>query len=260
MKPKISIITITFNSEKTLEETIESVVSQGYDNLEYLIIDGKSTDGTLDIVDRYREHINFVVSEPDKGISDAFNKGIAHATGEIIGIINSDDVLLPGALKTLSDNYEADVDVYRGNTVLWDSEKGTKISTRPTMEFPIYKRIKSVCHQSTFIRKEAYIKYGDFDLRFKYMMDADILHRYYIKGAKFKYIDKDLAAFRLGGVTSDNWSKKLKEANLMIRKNGGSAFLAFSRLLFFMLIVIFKKIAFNIIGEDSSRRIRYRKS
>ena len=88
--PKISIVTITYNSEKTLEETIQSVVSQEYNNFEYLIIDGGSTDHTLDIVNKYRDKIAVVVSETDKGISDAFNKGIRLATGEIIGIINSE--------------------------------------------------------------------------------------------------------------------------------------------------------------------------
>lgn len=91
---KISVITITYNSEETLEDTIKSVISQEYDNLEYLIIDGGSKDHTLDIVQKYRDKIAVVVSEPDNGISDAFNKGIKLASGEIIGIINSDDLLL----------------------------------------------------------------------------------------------------------------------------------------------------------------------
>ena len=95
MKPKISVITITFNSAATLEETILSVTSQDYPDLEYVIIDGGSTDGTLDIIRKYQDKIQIVVSEPDRGISDAFNKGIARATGEIVGIINSDDILLP---------------------------------------------------------------------------------------------------------------------------------------------------------------------
>ena len=102
MGTRITIITISFNSEKTLEQTIKSVVGQGYDNLEYIIIDGGSTDGTLDIVNRYRNYITVVVSEKDTGISDAFNKGIVRASGEVIGIINSDDLLADGALAALS--------------------------------------------------------------------------------------------------------------------------------------------------------------
>ena len=99
---KISIITITYNSEKTLENTIKSVIGQNYDDLEYIIIDGGSKDGTLKIAEQYKKYISVIVSEPDNGISDAFNKGISHATGELIGIINSDDMLADGALKTIA--------------------------------------------------------------------------------------------------------------------------------------------------------------
>ena len=102
--PRISVITITYNSAATIEETIRSVTMQDYPDLEYVIIDGGSTDGTLDVVQKYKDRIQVVVSEPDKGISDAFNKGVDRATGEIIGIINSDDILLPGALQEVARN------------------------------------------------------------------------------------------------------------------------------------------------------------
>ena len=124
MFPRITIVTITFNSAATLEETIRSVTMQDYPALEYVIIDGGSSDGTLDIVQKYRERIQIVVSEPDKGISDAFNKGIARATGEIIGIINSDDILLPGALRELAEAYDPQVDVYSGLILFWNEGYG----------------------------------------------------------------------------------------------------------------------------------------
>ena len=97
-KPKISIITVCYNSEAHLEECIRSIVTQEYENNEYLVIDGGSKDGTLDIINKYRDKIAYFVSEPDKGISDAFNKGIKAATGDIIGILNSDDYMMPGVL------------------------------------------------------------------------------------------------------------------------------------------------------------------
>ena len=165
--PKISIITISFNSEKTLEETIKSVVMQDYDNLEYLIIDGGSKDKTLEIVEKYRDKIAVVISEPDEGISDAFNKGIALATGDIIGIINSDDQLLPGALEAITESYDSNVDVYRGRMVIWNEKTGTKFSETPTCEFPISKKIKSVCHPSTFVAKRAYEKWGGFQIKYR---------------------------------------------------------------------------------------------
>lgn len=257
MNPRISIITITFNSEKTLEETIKSVVSQDYDNLEYLIIDGGSKDSTLEIVNKYREKIAVVVSEPDKGISDAFNKGIDNATGEIIGIINSDDLLMPRALCAIADNYEERIDVYRGNTVLWNAETGSKLPTKPTMVFSNRKAIKSVCHQSTFIRKDAYEKYGKYDTDFKYMMDSDLLRRFANHGARFKYIDKDLAVFRQGGVTSDNWKNKLKEIRLLVTNNGGSIALAYYRNLVFVIHSLTKQMLFYLLGEKRSRIMYY---
>ena len=97
--PRITVITISYNSSATIEATLKSVTTQDYKNMEYVVIDGGSTDGTQSIIDRYRSHISFYVSEPDRGISDAFNKGIAHSTGDLIVCINSDDQLLPGALE-----------------------------------------------------------------------------------------------------------------------------------------------------------------
>lgn len=260
MNPKISIVTITFNSERTVEETIQSVVSQDYDNLEYIIVDGASLDNTLEIVNKYRDKIAKVISEPDKGISDAFNKGIALATGEIIGIINSDDLLLPGALRAIADNYEKEVDVYRGNTVLWEPETETRLSTKPTMEFSIKESIKSVCHQSTFIRKEAYEKYGKYDLRFNYMMDSDVLRRFANRGAIFKYINIDLAVFRQGGLTSDNWRKKLKEIELLVLNNGGTRAIAYYRVFKFSVHTLVKRIMFFFLGKKRSRALYYRGS
>lgn len=256
-QPKISIITITYNSERTLEETIRSVISQDYPNLEYLIIDGASTDGTLNIVERYRKSIAYVSSEPDKGISDAFNKGIRHATGEIIGIINSDDLLLPGALNAIAENYDPKVDVYRGNTVIWDDTKDNRLSIKPTMRFPLGKPIKAVCHQSTFVTKRAYEKWGAYKLDFKYMMDADLLHRFYMQGATFKYISQDLAAFRLGGMTSDSWKKKLRERKLLVTGNGGSNLLGDIMCLKFSCLQICKSIGYKMLGGALTRKLRY---
>ena len=236
MQPKITIITITYNSESTVEETIKSVVSQDYPNLEYIIIDGASKDGTLAVVDKYRDSIAKVVSEPDEGISDAFNKGIRMATGDVIGIINSDDVLLPGALKAVADAYDIGIGVYRGNVLMWDSESGTKIQAIPTMEFPLRtfkKRI--VCHPGTFVAKWAYEKCGVFKTHFKYMMDVDLLIRMYEAGVKFKYIPTELAMFRLGGVTSSSFLKKTGEVERMFRENGAGWLYAKSHVALFCI-------------------------
>ena len=260
MQPKISIITITFNSENTVEETIKSVIAQEYPNLEYIIIDGASTDGTLEVVNRYRDKIAKIVSEPDKGISDAFNKGIKHATGEIVGIINSDDILLPGALQAVADAYEEGIGVYRGNIFIWDSKSDTRIKAVPSMKFPLHtykKRI--VCHQGTFVAKSVYEKYGAFKTHFRFMMDVDLLIRLYEAGVKFKYIPTELAMFRLGGVTSSSFLKKTGELERLFRENGAGWLYAKSHVILFTITnsiltvlrslglgVIIKKIKFRL--------------
>lgn len=242
--PKISIITITYNSEKTLEETIKSVISQKYDNLEYLIIDGGSTDGTLKIIDCYLDKISFVISEPDNGISDAFNKGIRHATGEIVGIINSDDLLLPGALAAIAEAYEETVDVYRGNTIVWDESEDTKIKSVPRMVFPVNSlSFGAVCHQSTFVSRTAYIKYGCFRENLRFMMDVDLLIRLYESGAKWKYINADLAISRRGGFTDRHsfWEKK-NEVYDIVKANGGLKLIAGAKMMKFLFIQALKSI------------------
>lgn len=220
--PKISIVTITYNSEKTLEETIKSVVSQGYSNLEYIIIDGGSKDRTLDIVEKYRDKIAVVISEPDKGISDAFNKGVRKATGEIIGIINSDDCLMPDALKTIADNFDPTVDVYSGNVIFWNEDTGDEFSSIPDIKFDKLKLQYGTAHPGRFIRKDTYEKYGLYGLNFRYNMDIDLLCRFYKKGAKFIHVNKDLAKFRMGGTTADSIYKKKNDYRQFVKNVGGS--------------------------------------
>lgn len=254
---KISIITITYNSEKTLEQTIKSVVDQGYANLEYIIIDGGSKDGTLDIVNKYRDKIAVVVSEKDNGISDAFNKGIRIASGDIIGIINSDDLLAKDALTILSEVYSEDVDVYRGNLIIWDDVSDKKYVNYPTMNFDVTRSTLSVCHPSTFISKNAYDKWGLYDVELRYMMDADILFRFYSKGAVFKHIDKPLAIFRLGGVTSDNWKRKIPEYKKVLKVNGASAFTMRKKLFIYRMRNGIKGLLFKVFSDKSTRKIFY---
>lgn len=249
MTPKISIITITYNSEKTLEETVLSVTNQNYPNLEYLIIDGGSTDHTLEIVDKYREKISFVLSEPDSGISDAFNKGITHATGDIIGIINSDDLLCDGALQIVADNYDSDVDVYRGYTKRWNVVTGHYIRGKVSMKFPLYINYfkkSGVSHPSTFIARKAYKTWGCYRTKFKYRMDVDLLTRFYRNGAVFKFINSELAIFREGGTTDCSPKNKTKEIEWIILDNGGNYIMAKLMVLQFLIAQYTKRFLKNL--------------
>src|SRR5450432_1041994 len=120
--PLISIITIVFNGERHLEQTIQSVLDQTYSNLQYIIIDGGSTDQTINIIKKYEKDIYFWISEKDKGISDAFNQGIARATGDIIGIINADDWYEPTAIERVAGEM-CEADICYGDNQLWKHER-----------------------------------------------------------------------------------------------------------------------------------------
>ena len=253
--PKISVVTITYNSEKTLEDTIKSVVTQNYDNLEYLIIDGGSKDKTLDIVNKYRDKIAVVVSEPDKGISDAFNKGIRKATGEIIGIINSDDFLMPNALETIAKFYDSTVDVYSGNVVFWNEDTGDEFSSTPEIKFEKLKLQYGVAHPARFIRKSAYEKYGLYGVEFRYNMDIDLLCRFYKRGAKFIHIDENLAKFRMGGTTADSIYKKKEDYRQFVKNFGGTTW-DFRRL-WLKAIIKYNLIKLSTKVFGASFRFRY---
>lgn len=202
---KISITTPTYNSEDTLEETINSIISQNYEELEYLIVDGMSTDKTVAIVEKYKNQITKFVSEKDSGISDAFNKGVLLSTGDLLGNINSDDILLPGALNYISEQIKSDTDVIYGKGYrLFNNGKLVEYNPKPLED--LY-NCMALVHPAVFVRKGAYEKYGVFDLKYKSCMDRDLMLRMYHNGAKFQYVDKALIIYRMGGISQKNYFK-----------------------------------------------------
>lgn len=222
-KPKISIITVCYNSEAHLEECIRSIVTQEYENKEYIVIDGGSKDGSLEIINKYRDKIAYFVSEPDKGISDAFNKGIKAATGDIIGIINSDDFMMPDALQKVAEQYEEGIDVYRGYCLVWNEVLNTKKELHPNERFRMPPFGAIICHESAFITKNA-IKNGGYKVHFKYMMDLDLFIRMYKdKNLKSKIIPVCVDTFRTGGASSSPASKMESERKRLILENGGNS-------------------------------------
>ena len=254
--PKISVITITYNSEKLLERAVRSVIDQDYPELEYIIVDGGSTDGTIEIIKKYEDRISKWVSEPDNGISDAFNKGIRMASGDIIGITNSDDGLLPGALAAVADAFEDDIDVYRRNVMLWQEDKNTRVIEKPTMKFR-FNRLYSICHQSTFVTKKAYEKYGVFNVSLKYTMDYDLLLRFQNSGAKSKHIDKTLAFYSLGGACINSDKKKLSDEVAKVMKLNGATKLQIAEYRFFRSI---KHTIQKIVPKEVILKIRHGKN
>lgn len=220
---KLSMITVCYNAEKCIENTMKSVLYQTIPIYEYLIIDGKSSDNTIAIVNSYREKFELqgvkfrVVSEKDKGISDAFNKGIKLATGDLIGLINADDKMLPQTCSILLNAFEDGTDVYYGNCIWEENSNNLKFISKPKEQDPnklnrlMYEMV--LIHPSTFITKNAYKRIGYYDISFRYCMDEELLYRMYRGGIKFKYIDKELTIFTAGGISDSNPKKVFDEVN-----------------------------------------------
>lgn len=257
-KPKISIITIAYNSAATIRGTIESVVGQQYPNKEYIIIDGSSTDATMDIVKSFGNAIDTVISERDNGISDAFNKGVRRATGDLIVIINSDDRLAEGALQKVADTWDGESDVWSGNYIAVNNE-GESFRIKPTLRFTVPPYFQRAVHQGRFITKSLYDRIGLYDENLRYPMDLDLLIRATRMGAKFQYVDTDVAYFSLGGATADSIFKKRKDYIYMIRKNGGNLLQAYTFYSFLILTQTTKQFL-SLLSRDFIRRIRYRKN
>ena len=202
-EPLVSVITVVYNGATTIEQTIQSVINQTYENIEYIIIDGASTDGTQDIIDKYRNHISCFISEKDDGIYDAMNKGILRANGDIIGIINSDDWYEPNAVERAVRCFEnPDVDVAYGE-IWFIGENGEKEDCTKRSLFPP--------HPSTFIRCSAYQKYGLYNTDYRIAADRELLLRFIADGARFAYIEGVLADFRRTGVSSMEYMECAKE-------------------------------------------------
>ena len=250
MKPKISIITICYNSEKYIEQCILSVISQSYENKEYIIIDGGSSDGTLNKIQKYIDNINYFISEPDNGISDAFNKGIRASTGDVIVFINSDDQLYDNALEVFAQHYDPVIDVYCGNVILWNSVTNYKALGKAVMKIPHIPLNCRVWHQAIYIAKSAYDSYGLYNEKFCYIMDLDMVMRMYQKKAVFKEIPEILAVFQLGGVSQSSTPKLWEERRQLILNNGGSQLDVFVWLLYMRLRMIIKSVI-TFFGEDT---------
>lgn len=206
---KISIITATFNSEKTIRETIESVVSQSYSDVEYIVIDGGSTDKTLEIVNEYGKKIHKVVSEKDDGIYDAFNKGIRLSSGEIIGILNSDDMYYPETLNIVVSEYEKKLNNFcliSGSLEIVNEEgnlvrKNLKNSVIDYFNRNIYKKMP-LNHPATFVGKSVYENVGLFDTSYRIVGDYEFILRCYNSNADFIFTQETLTQMREGGVSS----------------------------------------------------------
>ncbi len=231
--PLFSIITICFNSEKTIERTIKSVLAQTYKDYEYVVVDGASKDGTLDIVKRYEPLFEGRMkwkSEPDKGIYDAMNKGIRRSTGELIGIVNSDDWLENDALEVIAKSFgenNKDVDTLYCGDILFHYSSGKE--KRMDANIPIFKRdaplwiMNGLRHPATFVPQEVYERIGLFNDKMRLSADQDFILRCHFRGIKFYHVNSILSNMSAGGVSTDNTKASLDasihDRKIMLKEN-----------------------------------------
>ena len=213
MHHKVSIIISSYNGAPYIGETIESVINQTYPNIEYIIIDGGSTDGTIDIINKYRNEVDLVISETDTGISDAFNKGLRQVSGEIIGIINADDWYDKDTIERVVKNIK-DVDIVYGDLRLW---KEDKVDFVLKGDHKLLEHEMTINHPTVFVRKKWYDKFGYFDEAYKCAMDYDIMLRFKVNNCLFGYIPEVLANMRWGGLSDKMWMLGCRET--LIIKN-----------------------------------------
>lgn len=220
---KISIVMPSFNQAKYVEASIRSIVDQDYENKEILFIDGGSTDGTMNVVERFREKIAYCVSEPDKGQSEALHKGFMRATGDILTWLNTDDLLLPGALSEVAGIFARDdgYDCVFGN-IIWMDEIDRIMRCRKGERYvPLLTRLGRLTPYgpSAFFKRDLYSRVGGMDCGLHYLMDTDLWWRFAIGGARFVRLKRYTWGYRLhreaktsAPMFSDEPDRKLKKA------------------------------------------------
>jgi len=225
---KVSIITVTMNSERYLSDCINSVCRQNYKDIEHIIIDGKSTDGTLNIIRQNLNHISYWVSETDRGMYDAINKGLEMATGDVIGILNSDDMFASAdAVKSIVDCFETTgTDTVYGDLVYVDACNTQKILRY--WKGVSYKRSRfrygwMPAHPTFYMRRELIEQHGVYENHYYTAADYEFMARYlFLHKVSSQYIDTMLVKMRSGGISNENFKSRLRANRrdfLAMRKN-----------------------------------------
>lgn len=233
--PLISIITVVYNGEKYLEQTINSVINQTYKNIQYIIIDGGSKDDTLNIIKKYENHISYWVSEPDKGLYDAMNKGINIAKGELIGMINSDDWYELDAIEIMTNAYISNPtkNIFHADRYDIDDNNNKKIRKFNPSELKFKYYGMTYNHPSMFITKEEYKKHL-YNINLRALSDYQFTLECFLKNKdSFIYINKPLVNYRLDGVSAQMpLFKSLKEGFIARKYAGLNIFENFLSVLF----------------------------
>ncbi len=198
---KISIVTLSLNQQNYLKDALDSVLQQGYPELEYIVVDPGSTDGSRELIQSYANQLSHMIFERDRGAADGLNKGFARATGEIFAFLNADDILLPGSLQRVADFFEqhSDCDVAMGNGFVIDGEGRVQRHVR-ARSFTVRRYVcggTNWLQQSTFFRSRAFLNSPGFNVENRTCWDGELFVKMVHQGAKVGYIAADLAGFRI---------------------------------------------------------------
>lgn len=225
--PLVSIITIVYNNEKYICDAIESVLSQNYPNIEYLVIDGGSTDQTIELIKQYKDKIDYFVSEPDNGVYDALNKGIAKSNGEIIGILHSDDLFYDSFVISNSINKmtSADAEFCFSNMLIYDERTGKTLRYYDASYFSrwLFRLGWMPPHPTIFMNKSLFNEFGQYSTGYKVAGDFDFLVRmFYGRDIRWTYLNMTSVKMRSGGISNSGVFSKftiMKEISRSLKSN-----------------------------------------
>jgi glycosyltransferase involved in cell wall biosynthesis len=248
--PLISIITVVYNCVNTLEETILSVINQDFDNFEYIIIDGGSTDGTIEIINKYQDKIAKFISEPDNGIYDAMNKGLSHSNGQWVNFMNAGDLFYKkNILTNIFTAENLNFDMIYGNVCFFDENQCFILNTKSNK----YKiNLNAINHQSVFIKKNIH---NPFSSEYKISADHNLIYKI-VKFNNCKHINIIVCKFLIGGLSAN--SRLIRNERFFISlKNGNiiDSLLAVFIYLYATFKILFKFLFINLLTPQSYRKI-----
>jgi glycosyltransferase involved in cell wall biosynthesis len=203
--PFLSIITVSYNSVNTIGDTLESLKAQKCNDFECIVVDGASSDGTKEVVESHRDVISNFISEEDRGIYDAMNKGLAMAKGKYVAFLNSDDAYFDHTVESVKVfAQKSDPQIIYGNLQKERTLGGEILKRIERPDLELMPRTMGIFHPATFVVRELFEKLGDYDLRFRQAADYHWLLRAFTHGVNFKYLDEVLTKFRIGGISNSS--------------------------------------------------------
>lgn len=217
--PLVSVVTVCFNSVRTLEQCIQSVLGQAYANIEYILIDAGSSDGTLDVIKRHEDAIDYYVSEPDRGLYHAMNKGLELSSGDYILILNSDDWYESDCISSLVRGIRASGTDFCSALARRVADDGSAIDVLPSMPYDDSLRFgMSLRHELMLVPSAIYERVGGYDSRYRIIADFDFAVRLYEAGCTLHEIQRPLLNFRVSGVSNTNWSRLVQEHRMLLQR------------------------------------------